>query len=305
MVTTPVPPRAAGVLPRLAPGTFPFCSRWPVLSSGVRMHHVDEGRGAPVVMVHGNPSWSFLFRQVVPALARSRRVIVPDHLGCGLSDLPPPGYRFSLAERVADLAELLDLTAPGQKVDLVAHDWGGMIALAWAVEHPERVGRLVLMNTAGFSLPAGASIPMSLRLARTPLLGSCLVRGLNLFVKGAISHGVTKPLPRTVAQGFLAPYATWEERAAIHRFVLDIPLSHSHPSWNLVQRVAAALPTLDDKPLLLLWGLKDFVFTPPFLEQWRKACPWAQAHVLPEAGHWLLEDEPEECVLRIGAFLQP
>ena len=305
MVTTPVPPRAARVLPRLAPGTFPFCSRWPFLSSGVRMHHVDEGQGPAVVMVHGNPSWSFLYRQAIPTLAKNHRVIVPDHLGCGLSDMPPPGYGFTLAERVADLAELLDSVVPHGPVDLVAHDWGGMIALAWAIDHPERVRRLVLMNTAGFGLPPGAAIPMSLRLARTPLVGSWLVRGLNLFVKGAIRHGVTKPLPPAAAQGFLAPYGTWEERAAIHRFVLDIPLGKGHPSWDLVQRVAGALPSLMDKPLLLLWGLRDFVFTPPFLDQWRRVWPKAQAHVLPEAGHWLLEDEPDECVRRVEAFLQP
>ncbi|MFM7114453.1 MAG: alpha/beta fold hydrolase, partial [Planctomycetota bacterium] len=83
------------------------------------MHHVDEGSGPPVVLVHGNPSWSFLFRGVIPALAGGHRVIAPDHLGCGLSDLPPPGYHHRLAERVDDLAELLDMTVPGEPVDLV------------------------------------------------------------------------------------------------------------------------------------------------------------------------------------------
>lgn len=305
MVTAPVPARAARVISRLAPGSFPFRGRWPALASGSRMHHVDEGSGPPVVLVHGNPSWSFLFRGVIPALARGHRVIAPDHLGCGLSDLPPPGYRHRLAERVDDLAELLDITIPGEPVDLVAHDWGGMIALAWAVRNPGRVRRLVLMNTAGFGLPPGASIPASLRLARTPLLGSWLVRGLNLFVKGAIRHGVTRPLDDDAARGFLAPYGSWEERAAIHGFVLDIPLSEGHPSWNLVRQISGALPCLASKPMLLLWGLRDFVFTPPFLEHWREAWPGAQAHVLDGAGHWLMEDEPLECSRRIEAFLTP
>ena len=304
MVTSPVPFRAAQILPRLAPGSYSFCSRWPTLPSGSRMHHIDEGSGPPVIMLHGNPSWSFLYRNVIPALAKTHRVIVPDHLGCGLSDMPPSGYRFTLADRVADLNDLLAITVPNGPIDIVAHDWGGMIGLAWAVAHPERVRRLVLMNTAGFGLPPGASIPWSLRLARTPLLGSLLVRGFNGFVKGAISHGVTKPLPEAARQGFLAPYASWEDREAIHRFVLDIPLSKGHPTWDLVQRTSEGLESLACKPALLLWGLRDFVFTPPYLEQWRRVWPGANAHVLPDAGHWLLEDEPEECCRRIEAFLR-
>src|SRR5207244_372547 len=141
---------------------------------------VEEGRGEPIVCVHGNPTWSFFFRDLIRGLRDEYRVIAPDHLGCGLSDKPDESrYDYRLASRMDDLAALIDHVAPGQRVTLVVHDWGGMIGLAWASRQPERLARLVVLNTAAFALPPGKKLPWQIALARNPLVGSILVRGFN------------------------------------------------------------------------------------------------------------------------------
>jgi cis-3-alkyl-4-acyloxetan-2-one decarboxylase len=139
---------------------YPFQSRFLTLRNNLRYHYLDEGRGETLVMVHGNPTWSFFFRRPVTALREHYRVIVPDHIGCGLSDKPGADqYDFRLQSRVADLGALLDHLQPEGPVTLIVHDWGGMIGLAWALDHLDRVGRLVLMNTAGFFPPATRRSP--------------------------------------------------------------------------------------------------------------------------------------------------
>jgi len=300
-----IPARAAAVLARMPKVPAGWPGRFVRMPHGAFMHSVDRGAGHPVVMVHGNPSWSYLFRGLVEPLAKTRRVIIPDHIGCGMSDLAPLGYCFTLKERVADFGNLVHQLAPTGPVDLIVHDWGGMIGLAWAVQNPTRVGRIVVMNSAGFGLPPGASIPMSLRMARTPGLGSLLIRGFNAFVRGAIRYGTVKPLSVEVKASFLAPYHTSDEREATLRFVEDIPLTQSHPSWNLVQNTSENLGNLAEKPLMILWGMQDFVFTKPFLDTWRTRRPDARCVEYPQAGHWLLEDVLEPCLAEIRNFLEP
>lgn len=303
LATTTPPWRARLVLDRLARVPVGYPGRFFRQPHGAWMHSVDRGSGPAVVMVHGNPSWSFLYRGLVEPLSTNHRVLVPDHVGCGLSDLAPDGYSFQLQDRVADFTRLMDHLAPDGPVDLIVHDWGGMIGLAWAVRHPHRVRRIVVMNTAGFGLPPGASIPLSLRLARTPGLGALLIRGCNAFVRGAIRYGTVQPLSPEAVTGFTAPYTTWLEREATLRFVEDIPLGPRHPSWPLVQATSDHLGKLADKPLLVLWGMKDFVFTKPFLDTWRARRPDARVVEYPQAGHWLLEDVLQPCLAEIRNFL--
>ena len=150
---------------------YPFEGRFLDLD-GVRMHYLDEGAGTPVLMVHGNPTWSYYYRHLVLALRDRHRVIVPDHVGCGLSDKPDDdSYPYRLERRVQDLERLVDHAKLDGKVTLVVHDWGGMIGMAWAARHPERIERLVILNSAAFHLPAGKRVPLSLRLARSALGG--------------------------------------------------------------------------------------------------------------------------------------
>jgi len=163
---------------------YPFKNNYFDLN-GLKYHYLDEGKGDPVVMLHGNPSWSFYYRNLVRELRSDYRLIVPDHIGCGLSDKPADSqYSFTLKQRVDDLDALLKSLKLKKKITLVLHDWGGMIGMAWAVRHPEKVARLVILNTAAFHLPTAKKFPFALKLCRDTQLGAFLVQGFNLFARG-------------------------------------------------------------------------------------------------------------------------
>jgi len=271
---------------------------------GVRMHYLDEGTGPPVVMVHGNPTWSYYYRHLVLRLRRSHRMIVPDHVGCGLSDKPgEDAYSYRLERRLEDLELLLETVALDGKITLVVHDWGGMIGMAWAARHPERIERLVILNTAAFHLPAGKRVPLSLLLSRS-VLGAFLVRGLNLFSRGALRYCATK---RRLTEGeqnaYLAPYDSWHHRLAVHRFIQDIPLRPTDPGYDIVSEAQAGLEHFRQTPTLLLWGIRDFVFDADYLEEWRRRMPHAQTHRYEQSGHYVLEDARDEILARVEAFV--
>lgn len=272
---------------------------------GLRYHYLDEGAGPPVLMVHGNPTWSFYYRDLVRALRDTHRCIVPDHIGCGLSDKPGDDrYTYTLASRVADLTRLMD-SLDLEQVDVVAHDWGGMIASAWIVEHVERVRRIVLMNTAAFRNPHAQRIPGSLRLARDSGLGALLVRGFNAFSYGATRLAVKRPMAPEVRAGYTAPYDTWQNRIATLRFVQDIPLRPEDPAWDVVARTEERLDRLAGTPIFLPWGMKDFVFDGAFLERFIELVPHARVERFPDAGHYVLEDERDALIPLIADFLRP
>jgi pimeloyl-ACP methyl ester carboxylesterase len=275
-------------------GLFPFAPHYHN-RAGLRMHYLDEGDGPPVVCVHGNPTWSFFYRDVVTALKGSHRVVVPDHIGCGLSD-KPEWYDFRLSSRIDDLEALIDQVLPGQKVSLVVHDWGGMIGLGWATRHPERVERLVVLNTAAFHQLPGKKIPWQLWIVRDTFLGPLLVRGLNGFVRGLVWSCSVRPLPADVKAGYLAPYDSWNNRFAVLRFVQDIPLKPTDPSYATVSEVEAGLSKLTHVPMLICWGEKDFVFDMDFLAEWRRRFPHAEVHSFPDAAHLLLEDAGDRII---------
>jgi haloalkane dehalogenase len=298
--------------PRDAVDTGPFRALYPwtgsrlALPGGVSMHYLDEGRGEPLLMLHGNPTWSFYFRTLVQGLAGLRRAIVPDHIGCGLSDKPGDDrYRYVLERRVDDVAALLDHLGIGRGLTLVLHDWGGMIGLALAARRPGLVARIIAMNTAGFGLPEGRRLPWQLALARRAPGMSLAVRGLNLFARGAAWVGSKRGrLTREARRGYLAPYDSWAHRIALQRFVEDIPLAPSDPSFAIVDEVSRRLPEIAGVPLLLCWGARDFVFDRHFLAEWRRRLPHAEVHVFEDAGHYVLEDAPEEILAVARAFLE-
>ncbi len=283
---------------------YPFESHFLELGAH-RMHYLDEGEGEPVVMVHGNPSWSFMWRELILALRHSHRVLAPDHIGCGLSDKPADSaYRYRLEQRIADFSDFLEATVPSGPLTLILHDWGGPIGLGYAVRHPERVGRLILLNTAAFSSPSGRPIHWTLQLCRRSRLLAFLIRRFNLFAQGAVWLGCRRAMPRAVRRGYTAPYDSWSNRIATLRFVQDIPLEPSHPSYSTLQSVEQGLGRLGSHPLLICWGMRDFVFDREFLNQWRKHFPQAETHEFAEGGHYLLEDAPEEVIPPIIRFLR-
>ncbi len=256
-------------------------------------------------MLHGNPTWSFYYRNLVLSLRDSYRTIVPDHIGCGLSDKPNDSrYEYSLRQRVADLETLLDHLELRDNLTLVLHDWGGMIGMAYAHRHPERIKRLVILNTAAFPLPPGKRLPWSLRLCRSSIFGPLLVRGLNAFNRAAVRYCVSKPLSLEVREGYLAPYDSWQNRIAVLRFVQDIPLAPGDRGFDLVNEVALGLHRFAALPMLICWGERDFVFDRHFLEEWRRRFPAAEVHSFPDAGHYVLEDAGDEILLLIRDFLR-
>jgi haloalkane dehalogenase len=284
---------------------YPFEGRFLYLD-GIRYHYLDEGDGAPTVMLHGNPTWSFYFRNLVQALRDDYRVIVPDHIGCGLSDKPSDSvYDYTLARRVRDLELLIDHLGINRKLTLLVHDWGGMIGLAYAVRHLERIGRLVILNTAAFPLPATKRFPWQLRLCRAPGLGALLVRGLNLFCRGAAANCVVRqPLTPEVRAMYLRPYDSWRHRIAVHRFVEDIPLRAGDPSYPTLAETEKGLERLRDRPMLICWGERDFIFDLPFLAEWQRRFPAAEVHRFADAGHYVLEDAGAEIVELVKTFLK-
>ncbi|MBN1912487.1 MAG: alpha/beta fold hydrolase [Pirellulales bacterium] len=278
---------------------YPFESHFAEIG-GQRIHYLDEGNGRPLLMVHGNPTWSFYWRELVKAFGERYRVVVPDHVGCGFSSRPEPGtYSYRLARRIDDLVALierLDL----RDVTLVAHDWGGAIGLGAAAAVPDRFGRFVLLNTAAFR---STRIPFRIRVCRAPILGRLGVQGLNLFARAAIQMAVTRPLVPAVRAGLLAPYDTWSRRRALMEFVYDIPLRPSHPSYTALHQLEQSLPRLADRPVCLIWGMKDWCFTPAFLDRFLDFFPHAHVHRLEQAGHYVVEDAPQEVIAAIERFL--
>jgi pimeloyl-ACP methyl ester carboxylesterase len=275
---------------------------------GLRLHYLDEGNhdADPVVMVHGNPSWSFYYRKLVLALRSDYRCIVPDHIGMGLSDKPDDEiYRFTLDQRVDDLESLLENINVTENITLVLHDWGGMIGMAFATRYPERIKRLVILNTSAFHLPKDKTVPWQLKLSRIPVIGAVLNQGFNTFVRGAIKQCVTRnSMSPEVAAAYLAPYDSWSHRRAVKKFVFDIPLKAGDIAYPTVDHVDKTIGQFSSIPMLVCWGMKDFVFDRHFLKEWESRFPNAEFHRFDDVGHYILEDAPEQVIPLVQQFLQ-
>lgn len=284
---------------------LPFESHYLDLDS-LRYHYLDEGSGPPVLMLHGNPTWCYYYRHLVEALRGQYRCIAPDHVGCGFSDKPGDSrYDYTLEQRVDDVDRLTDALGLRENVTLVLHDWGGMIGMAWAARHPERVARLVLLNTAAFHLPETKRFPWPLWLARNTRLGAFLVRGFNAFSFAAAHVGCKRErLSREERRAFTAPYDSWDNRIATLRFVQDIPLRPTDRAYPLVTEVQDSLAQFRHTPTLICWGLRDFVFDRHFLAQWERRLPQAEVHRFPDCGHYILEDARAEVLPLIQDFLR-
>ena len=268
---------------------------------GLVQHFVDEGPsdGPPLLFLHGNPTWSFLWRDAIQALSARYRCVAPDHVGCGLSD-KPQGWSYRLADHAENalaLVEALDL----RDVTLVVHDWGGAIGCALARRAPERIARLVVTNTAAFRAPR---IPFRIAVCRTPLFGKLAVRGLNAFARAATKMTTVRPLAPAVKRGYLLPYDSWEARIATHAFVEDIPMKPGHPSWDELVATEDALDDLADRPTAIFWGNRDWCFSPEFRTEWERRFPEARVHAFDDAGHYLLEDAGDRILPLLGDFLE-
>lgn len=284
---------------------YPFHSRFVTVGkdreTGVhRMHLVDEGSGPVVVCLHGNPTWGFLFRNLVAGLRHAFRVIVPDHVGCGLSDRPA-GPCLRAADRVGHLEDLLDRLGI-DRFSLVMHDWGGPLGTALAVRRPAAVERLVYFNTC---LAETDLLPSFIRLAASPAVGRVLTEYTDRFVKLLTSQGVVSPLPDEIRRGYHRPYRTRHDRRAIWGFVRDIPFSRSHPTAAVMADMIARLPDIAAKPVKIIWGMRDPCFHAGIFDRVAARFPHADIVRIPDASHLVPEDAAGLCVQGVRGFLEP
>jgi len=298
-------------------GTWPYEPRWFETDAG-RIHYIDEGdrAGRPIVMVHGNPTWGYLYRNFVdPMVAAGHRVIVPDHLGFGLSEKPSNPDVLHVPDHAARLDALLE-SLDLQGAVVVCQDWGGPISLHWATQHPERVAGLFILNTFAHAidpatLPEGSNevpLPLPLRLFRTPGVGEVMVKGLDMFKRAFLfRQGVTKPerLTSEIKRAYTSVHSGWSERTGILVFPRDIPVRPGGPVDQLNAATEAGLEThFRGKPAHICWAMKDPAFLPEYLDTlWLKTLPDAGVTRLPDAGHYLQEDAHELIVPELERFV--
>jgi pimeloyl-ACP methyl ester carboxylesterase len=274
---------------------YPFQDHYLTLD-GNKYHYIDEGEGHPVIMLHGNPTWSFFYRNVVNKLKTNFRCIVPDHIGCGMSD-KPQDYNYTLENHINNVLELIK-ELKIDKFSLVVHDWGGAIGMGVATRLPEKVCAMTIMNTAAFK---SLDIPFSISLCKIPYFGEKMVRYFNGFAWPATFMAVEKKLPTDIKDGYLAPYDNYKNRIATARFVKDIPLHKWHPSYPELERIENDLHKVTC-PKLFIWGEKDFCFNMNFLKRWRDFYPNDKVITYKDAGHYVIEDEKENAINEIGSF---
>lgn len=279
---------------------YPFLPR-ELDIDGHRYHYVDEGQGDVLLLVHGNPTWSFYWRNLITRLSPHYRVIAVDHIGCGLSD-KPRDYPYTLAQHVANLNRLID-ELQLENVTLLAHDWGGAIGLGAALAHREQFRRFIMFNTAAFR---SSRMPWRIRVCRTPVFGRLAIQGLNAFARAALFMAAEhrERLTPEVQAGLVAPYDSWSHRQATYRFVQDIPMSPRHPSYETLLGIERGLPSLADRPWMFVWGMRDWCFSPEFLDRFLEFIPRGEVHKFDDAGHYVVEDAHERIVPLVEQFCE-
>lgn len=265
-----------------------------------RMHYLDEGQGPVVLLLHGNPTWCYYFRSLVSRLRARFRVIVPDYIGCGLSDHPVDAH-FRARDRVNHLHELLNHLRVEQ-FSLVMHDWGGPIGTWLGLERLPNLQRIVYLNT---TLTEIESLPNFIRLAANPISGPLVTKHTATFLRWMTDFGVARALPKATKELYLAPYRTAARRTAIWDFVNDIPFRRDHPTYADLLRIEEGLVRLRSIPMQIIWGLRDPCFHKEILSQIVRHFPEAEVLEIADASHLVLEDAPELAGSTIETFLLP
>ena len=266
------------------------------------MHYLDEGprEANPVLFLHGNPTWSFMYRNLICELSETNRCVVPDHIGCGLSEKPVLSeFAYDLKSHSKNIFDLLQELSIDQ-FSLVVHDWGGAIGLTAFRDELNRLKKIVLLNTASFP---SSDVPRRILFCRLPLIGSFFVRLINGFAWPATFMATAKGLSKDAKNGLLAPYDSWRNRIAVWRFVKDIPYESNHPTRTLLKETEFKLSELKTKEIISCWGMKDFCFHPEFLKKWKNILPNLKSYEFEDSGHYVLEDNYSDCVKKIKPFL--
>lgn len=284
-------------------GTFPFAAHY-VTVDEMRLHHVDEGSGEPVVMVHGNPTWSYLYRNFIRPVAEAGfRAIAPDLMGFGRSD-KPVHWPYTLEHHIASFTRQM-LALDLREITLVVADWGSPIALSFASEHQSRVKRLVILNARPRPFERADQLPAAFAAFREPIAGEVLLQGLNAFVEGMIPHGMHKKerVTATLMEAYRAPFPDYNSRAGILAFARGHPIGPSHPDYDRERRTSEWVARFAG-PALLVCGLRDHAYGQAALDVWTQLLPHARVHLLDDAAHYLQEDAHERIVPWILDFLR-
>jgi haloalkane dehalogenase len=269
---------------------YPFESHYAEID-GVSVHYVDEGTGPPLLLLHGNPTWSFLYRELIKGLRDRYRCIAPDHPGFGLSRAGP-GYGYTPREQAAVLEQLvaqLDLSG----VTMMVQDWGGPIGFAAATRHPERFAAFVIGNTWAWPKSDPGTQIFS-RLLGGPIGGYLILRR-NFFVEKIIPGNVKRrKLPQDIMNAYRGPFPTPESRRPVHVFPREI--LRSRP---FLAEIEQRLTQVSDRPALLVWPTKDIAFKEPERQRWERIFPNHRTVILEGAGHYIQEDAAEEIIAAI------
>ncbi|HMP27563.1 MAG TPA: fatty acid CoA ligase family protein [Oligoflexia bacterium] len=265
------------------------------------MHYLDEGRDNQqvVLLLHGNPTWCYYYRNLIEHLKSHFRVIAPDHIGCGLSDHPKT-VSFRATHRIEHLQTLVDALEL-KSFSLVMHDWGGPIGTGLAVRNPHRIERLIYLNT---TITETESLPPIIKWAANRFTGPFLTKHTKRFLKLMTNFGVTRKLQKDVKSGYFYPYQKKGRRQAIWDFVADIPFDQNHPSYFEMMYIADRLHLLSEIPVKIIWGLRDLCFHREMLNKVARHFPQAEIVELPNAAHLVLEDEPRLTNDLIEEFLR-
>lgn len=278
-------------------GEYPFASRFCAVPAG-RMHYIDEGHGRAIVMVHGNPTWSFLYRNLIKRLQPAYRCVAMDHIGFGLSD-KPRGWSYLPEDHAANLTALIQGLGL-QQITLVVQDWGGPIGLAYAIEHPDTVAGIVILNTWAWPVDSDPYYIAFSGIMGGPI-GHVLIRRFNFFAWSVMreSFGDKRKLSREAHRHYLQHLAAPAERVGCHVFPGQIVGSSA---W--LGRLWGRMGALEHVPKLIVWGMKDIAFRPKELRRWQARFPAARTVELATVGHYVQEEAPEELVAAVLPFLQ-
>ncbi len=276
---------------------YPFPSKFFNIESE-RMHYLDVGQGDKTfIMIHGNPTWSFYYRNLIKDLSKNSRVIAVDHLNCGLSSRSEKFHRYNdRIEHIIGLINSLKL----KSFSIIGHDWGGAISVGVATRLKNKTESLILMNTACYP---SSNIPKRIAMCRLPLLGTFLNQFSNGFLRSSFVMGTSKGLDPKVKKGYLYPYTHSSNRKSIDDFVKDIPMEVDHPSFKTMEKVGHDAKELNI-PVLLLWGEDDFCFNMKFFNEMKSHFKNVKAFSFKGVGHYVLEDAYENCLHKISEFIQ-
>ncbi|MHA1270498.1 MAG: alpha/beta fold hydrolase [Candidatus Helarchaeota archaeon] len=284
-------------------GTFPFKPNFHEINN-FNMHYIDEGNGDPIVLLHGEPTWGYLYRKFISPLSEKNRVIVPDHMGFGKSDVPQ-NLPYKLEQHIDNLSKLLKDKLNLNNIILVMQDWGGPIGFGFATENPNLIKGVIILNTS-----VGVA-KEDRRLWYESMVedGSYdqLMGNMKLFISQIMFGMFMKKFPRDekkiMKKAYTAPFPSKEYCIGAKAFPLDIPKGKSHPSSKIMQRIRDNLGLLNDIPKILIWGMKDRIFPPKIIDIWKKIYPDIKIHNIIDAGHFLQEDNPEKVISIIKDFI--